>query len=279
MGRLRFGPAGKPVSFKGRDIAQVPGFLRSLGLDAFEYEAVRGVSISEAKARRLGEEARKHGVSMSLHAPYYINLAARDRRVLESSKKRLLESLLASEWMGSYVVVFHPGYYKGLGREEALNAVVEAVKSVWEEASSLGVRSTWLGPETTGRTSQVGSVDEVLHICRELPRCRPTVDWAHIYARERGRSVSTPDDVARVVEAIERELGREAIDPLHTHFSRIEYGKGGEVRHHTLSEEGYGPDWMVVCEAYRELGINAVVISESPVLEQDAIVMKRMCGG
>jgi len=276
LGRLRFGPAGKPLGFRG-GMEKVPEYLASIGLDALEYEAVRGVRIGEEKARRLGEEARKYDIKLSMHAPYYINLASPDEDTVEKSLDRLREAMIASDWMGVYAVVFHPGYYKGnKSEEEALRRVIEALKRLEGELEGR-VTTPELAPETTGKKSQVGSVEETIEICRNLRRCRPAVDWAHLYARYQGNFARSVDEVIKVIEIIERELGSRATRPLHTHFSKIEYGEGGEREHHTLSEESYGPEWEVVCRAYLETGIDAVIISESPVLDKDAIAMRDIC--
>ncbi|MEB3860879.1 MAG: deoxyribonuclease IV [Desulfurococcales archaeon] len=276
MGKLRFGPAGKPLNFKGA-MEKVPAYLREIGLDALEYEAVRGVRISEKKARLLGEEAEKNDIVMSMHAPYYINLASLDQGTWERSIKRIVESMIAAEWMGAYAVVIHSGFYKGHhDKRKALERVIEGYKKAQELLPSW-VKKPDFSPEIMGKTSQVGDVDEAIEICTALGRCRPTVDWAHLYARYEGKMVTSVDQVIEVIEKIEKELGKRAIDPLHTHFSRIEYGKGGERMHHTLDEEEYGPEWSIVCKAYKETGINAVIISESPILDKDALVMKKAC--
>ncbi|MEB3859923.1 MAG: deoxyribonuclease IV [Desulfurococcales archaeon] len=276
MGRLRYGPAGKPITYKG-PMELVPGYLREIGLDAFEYEAVRGVRISEEKARELGSNAESNDVLVSMHAPYYVNLSSPDRSVWEKSVKRIVEALIAAEWMGAYVVVVHTGYYKGnKSRREALKRAVEGYLKVWEEAPSW-VRRPELSPELMGKTSQLGDLEEVVAICQQVDRCRPTIDWAHLHARFEGRAVRSVDEILEAIEFIEKNLGREAVSPLHTHFSKIEYGRGGERMHHTLSEEKYGPEWSIVCKAYREAGIDGVIISESPILEKDAIFMKKEC--
>ena len=275
MLKIRFGPAGKPLNFKG-DIVKVPEYLKNIDLEALEYEAVRGVKISEEKARRLGEEAKKYDIVLSMHAPYFINLAGSED-VINRSLQRLRQALIAAEWMGAYAIVFHPGYYKGnKSKEEAVRKVIEALKNLMEEVSDTITRPQ-IAPETTGKTSQVGDVDEVIEICRNVPRCRPCVDWAHLHARYQGNFIRSVDDVLRVIEKIERELGSSAVNPLHTHFSKIEFGKGGEKEHHTLGEKEYGPEWEHVCKAYLETGISAVVISESPILDRDAILMKKVC--
>jgi deoxyribonuclease-4 len=277
MPRYWFGPAGKPIALKSADILKAPSFLREMGLNAMEYEAVRGVNIREEKARALGQEARANGVKLSLHAPYYINLAGK-RDVVEASIKRLNESIEAAHWMGAYVVVFHPGYYKDApSKREAVKKVIEALDKVVEYRSAIGAKEVWLGPETTGKTSQVGDLREVIEISREVEGTRPVVDFAHLYARSEGKFIVSIDDVVKVIEAIEKELGGWALKPLHIHFSKIEFGKGGEREHHNLDEEGYGPDFRHVCTALCEHGVDAVIISESPVLEQDALVMLKIC--
>ncbi|MCC6052693.1 MAG: TIM barrel protein [Desulfurococcaceae archaeon] len=277
MPRFWFGPAGKPITLKSADILRAPSFLREMGLNAMEYEAVRGVNIREDKARALGSEAKANGIKLSLHAPYYINLAGR-RDVVERSMRNLRESIEASHWMGAYVVVFHPGYYKDApSKRDALTKVIENLKSVTEYRDQIGAKEVWLGPETTGKTSQVGSLEEIIEIASEVEGARPVVDFAHLYARSGGKYITSREDVLEVIGLIEKRLGSWALKPLHIHFSKIEYGKGGEREHHTLTEEAYGPDFKYVCNVLCEVGVDAVIISESPVLEQDALVMLNVC--
>lgn len=277
MPRFWFGPAGKPISLKSSDILAAPAFLREMGLNAMEYEAVRGVNIKEEKARALGLQAKLNGIKLSLHAPYFINLAGK-KEVVEGSIRRLVESVEASSWMGAYVVVFHPGYYKDSpSKREALKRVIENLKPVIEHRDQMNARDVWLGPETTGKTSQVGDLKEVINISSSLERVRPVVDFAHLYARSGGKFIRSRDDVLHVVNLIEKELGSWALKPLHVHFSKIEYSRGGEKEHHTLSESTYGPDFTHVCSALCEQDVDAVIISESPILEQDALIMLRTC--
>jgi len=276
--RLRFGPAGKPVDMKSGDYVKAVEYVAKEGLDAMEYEAVRGVRISEAKAKAIREAAERLDVRLSMHAPYFINFASPSEDTVRKSQERLWAAVRASSWMGAYAVVFHPGYYKGNSSpEEALKRTIEALKPVVERMKQEGIKGVWIAPETTGKKTQVGSVEEVIAICAELDYARPAVDWAHLYARAEGGFIRSVDDVVMVIELIEKELGTWAVRPLHTHFSKIEYGKGGEREHHTLAEEEYGPDWRIVCRAYKETGIEATIISESPILDKDALLMKRIC--
>ncbi|MEM0380956.1 MAG: TIM barrel protein [Desulfurococcaceae archaeon] len=278
MPRFRFGPAGKPISMKSKDIVKAPSFLREMGLNAMEYEAVRGVNIKEEKAREFGSEALLNDVKLSLHAPYYINLASAKKSVVEASVKRLMESVQASFWMGSYIVVFHAGYYSDApSKREALEWVIKNLAEVIEFRDSIGANNVLLGVETTGKKTQIGDISEAINISQKLKGVVPVIDWAHIYARYQGKFIVSEDDVIRIVNDLEKELGSYVLKPLHTHFSKIEYGKGGERRHVVLSEEGYGPDFKIVCRALYSAGVEAVFISESPVLEQDALIMKSIC--
>ena len=263
---------------KSGDYVKAIEIVAKMGLDALEYEAVRGVRVSEKKAVEIKRAAIEHGVLLSMHAPYFINFASPNRETVEKSQQRLLAALKAAHLMGAYVVVFHPGYYKdNPSREAALKRTIENLRPVYEQMEQLGIKDVDLGPEVTGKRTQVGDVDEVIAICREFERCRPVIDWAHLHARYRGEHVKTVDQVLKVIEAFEKELGSRAVNPLHTHFSKIEYGEGGEREHHTLDEPQYGPEFRVVCEAYKQAGIKAVIISESPILEQDALKMKKIC--
>jgi len=277
MPRFWFGPAGKPITLKSADILRAPSFLREMGLNAMEYEAVRGVNIREDKARAFGNEARANGVKLSLHAPYYVNLAGR-KDVIEKSIRNLNESIEASHWMGAYVVVFHPGYYKDApSKRDALRKVIENLKPVVEYREQINAKNVWLGPETTGKTSQIGDLEEVIEIALSVENTRPVIDFAHLYARSGGKFITSKDHVLHVIETIETRIGTWALKPLHVHFSKIEYSKGGEREHHNMSEEEYGPDFKHVCSALCETGVDAVIISESPVLEQDSLVMLNMC--
>jgi len=275
MVRLRFGPAGKPISFKG-PMVKVPQFLKSIGLDAFEYEAVRGVRIRKEQAEALGREAEKFDISMSLHAPYFINLSSDKKETIEKSKQRLLEAAKAAYHMKARVVVFHPGYYLKYTPEEAYAKALRALKEVEEEIKSLKLKGVMLGAETTGKKSELGSLDEVIRFAQEVDSVVPVIDWAHIYARSCGTMVTTVDSVLNIIGRIEREVGEKALKPLHTHFSKIIFKEYGEKEHVVLSSKEHGPDFEVVCIALLEVGVNTVVISESPILEQDALVMKKI---
>jgi len=278
VARLRFGPAGKPYDMKSGDYVRAIEIISEIGLDAIEYEAVRGIAIKRENAEAIKRKAQEKNVVVSMHAPYFLNFASPKDDTVQKSVERLIKAAEAAGWMNAYVVVFHPGYYKGHdSREDALQRTITSLLRVADYIKQSSIGGVFLSPETTGKDSQVGSLDEVIAICREVSPCKPTIDWAHLYARSEGSFITSVDDVIGVIERLEAELGREAVNPLHTHFSKIEYGRGGEREHHTLAETEYGPEWSIVCKGLKEVGVNAIVISESPILDKDAIVMKKIC--
>jgi len=277
--RPRFGPAGVPPAFhalKG-SITDVPKYLRDEDLDAFEYQAVRWGTKPQMKrevAEKLGANAREHDVWMTVHGSYFINFCG-DLETIEASKNRLIACATAADWMGAHLVVFHPGFYGKKPPKEALELCVKAMGDVVKSIRSLGIAKVRLGPETTGKPSQLGSLDEVLTLCERVDSTEPVIDWAHIHARERGRT-KTANDFRVVTNEIEKRLGNEAVRNLHCHFTRVEFTEKGEKRHHILDEVEYGPDFQHLATLIAELDLNPVIISESPILDVDAQKMRDM---
>lgn len=275
--RPRFGPAGVPPTFRvmRATMADVPKLLRGEGLDAFEYEAVqwgKKPQMREEEAERLGVESRQNDVLLSLHGSYFINFCGRDT-IVEDSKQRLIACAIAAEWMGADVVVFHPGVYGRLSREEAIKMCVKALQDVTERMRSLGIETVKIGPETMGRTYQLGSLEETLTICERVERTRLVVDWSHLHARDLGRFRKAAD-FRKVVESIENRLGTDVVKTMHCHFTKIEFNEKGERRHHTLDEPRYGPDFRLLAEVITDFDLKPTIISESPILDVDAIKMR-----
>lgn len=275
--RCRFGPAGVPPSFRmlKASLADVPRLLREEGLDAFEYEAIYWggkPQIKKDDAELLGIKAKENDVWLSLHGSYFINLCG-EKKVVEASKTRLIACATAAEWMGAYVVVFHSGFYGKKPRELAFRNCVEALKDVATRLKSLGVSRVKIGPETSGKSSQLGSLSEVLSLCEEVEQTQLVIDWSHLHARDLGR-FRTVDDFRKVVEEAEKRLGSEAVKNMHCHFAKIEFTDKGERRHHALQEERYGPDFALLAKVVADFHLRPVFICESPLLDLDAIRMR-----
>ena len=275
--RPRFGPAGVPPSFRAMKAAltDVPRLLREEGLDAFEYQAVRWGAkpqVRREEAEKLGSMAKENDVLLSLHGSYFINLCG-GKETVDASKDRLIACATASQWMGSKIVVFHPGFYGRKSPREVFKECLEALKDVVERLRALGISDVKLGPETMGKPTQFGSLEEVLALCEQVEQTQPVIDWAHLHARDHGR-FKTVDDFRVVVEEIERRLGTEAVKNMHCHFTKVEFTDKGEKCHHTMDEAGYGPEFEMLAKVIADFKLNPVIISESPVLDVDAIKMR-----
>lgn len=273
----RFGPAGVPPFFRmmKASLEDIPMLLHEEGLDAFEYEAIYWggqPQIKKKEAQAFGLRAKENDVWLSLHGSYFMNFCG-EKKIVEASKKRLIACATAAEWLNAQVVVFHPGFYGRKPRGEAFRNCLEALIDVARSMDNLGIENVKIGPETMGKTSQFGSLDEVLDLCREVERTQIVVDWAHLHAREDGR-FKTSDDFRRVIEEVENRLGSEAARDMHCHFAKIEFTAKGEKRHRTLDEAEYGPDFGLLAEAIAEFRLRPIIISESPLLDLDAMRMR-----
>jgi deoxyribonuclease IV len=275
----RFGPAGVPKMFRlmGAKLADVPKLLRTEELDAFEYAAVRWGQVPQIKredAEALGAEAKRNDVVLSLHGSYFINLAG-EKEVAEASKRRLIACAQAAEWMGAYVVVFHAGFYGKNGKAGTYRKCVEAIKEVSATLKSMGIDKVKLGPETMGRHSQFGTLDEILGVCQEVEGTQLVIDWSHLHART-GGGLRSMEELRKVVEAAEEKLGTEAARNMHCHFSKIEYTyKTGERMHHVLDDPGFGPEFEKLAEVTEEFKLRPVFICETALQDIDAMKMRK----
>jgi len=260
----------------GAKIADVPKLLRAEDLDAFEYAAVRWGQVPQIKqedAEHLAKEAQANDIRISLHGSYFINLLG-EGDIPQASKRRLVACATAAEWMGAYVVVFHAGYYCNLGKAESIKKCVEALKEVSSTLDTLGIKKVKLGPETMGRHSQFGTLDEVLTLCQQVEHTQLVIDWSHLHART-GGGLRTAEDFRAVIVKAEEILGIEAVRDMHCHFSKIEYTyKSGERRHHVLDEPGFGPNFEFFAEIIAEFKLRPVLICETELQDVDARKMR-----
>lgn len=270
LNKILFGPAGYP-SEAGGNVKRVFQILREAGLDALEYAAVHGLKTKEDKARTIGELAKKSGISMSMHAAYYISLASKTLQTRESSKKRLVKALRFAPLMNVKRIVFHPGYLGGLGQDEAHTVIRDALREVLERAGDEGGGAV-LAPEIAGKLSAYGSIDQIIQLCQEVDGCIPTIDWAHLYARSQGQ-INDKESYLRVLTRFEEELGDLFVKNMHFHISGITFTEKGEAAHRPLGRE-WGPDILPLMEIVREVGYFPTFISESTNPLQGALYAK-----
>lgn len=283
------GPAGAPHSTPPPG-GTLEGIRRckELGLTAMEVEFVHGVKMKEELASTIGEEARRLDVSLSVHAPYFINLCSDEEAKLANTRRHLLSSVQMAHHLHASPVVFHPGFYQERPKEEcAARAKKELAKSL-QTMGECGWDDVVLGPELTGKHSAYGDFGEILELARHfgLSRVQPVIDFGHYHARL-GR-LRTADDYAQILDAAEKALGPEFKSNFHCHYSEISFSAAGECKHLPI---GSGPDGRPACGAtpgsgaggppfqpllalLNERGYGGTLICESPKLEADALLIQ-----
>ena len=274
---IRFGPSGNSDSFyeQGyKSSVQMPAWLCKMGLNAYEYQCSKGVKINEQTARDLGEQAAANDIFLSIHAPYYINMASVEQDKRDNSIRYIMETLRAASWMNAERIVVHTGSCSKVGRKWAVDMVISVLNEAMAEASESGLSDIAVCPEVLGKKNQLGSLDEILEICKIDERLVPTIDFGHLHARD-GGCLNTVADFEKVLDTIEHRLGYERLKRLHIHFSRIEFTAGGEKRHWTLDDIQYGPEFEYLAEALVKRSMEPVIICESrDNMAEDALKLK-----
>lgn len=277
---IAFGPGGNSQRFYDegyKSSVEMPEWLAKKGLNAYEYQCSKGVKISEKTARKIGEKAKEYHVKLSVHAPYYINLASDEERIREHSIMHIHKSLQVAQYMGASRVVVHPGSIGKTTRSCALEKAIALFQRVILSADEKGLLSDCtICPELMGKINQLGDLEEVLQLCRVDDRILPTIDFGHFHARTLGGLLSE-DDYHRVMDVIENALGLERARKMHIHFSRIEFTKGGEKKHWNFADQQYGPHFMHFAPVLVARKMEPTIICESTSqMVEDAIEMKQM---
>jgi len=269
MTKLAFGTAGIPVSTHPQTTIDGIKRVAELGLGAMEVEFVQGVYLDEEQARQVAGVARSLKVALSVHAPYFINLNAREARKIRMGQSILHRTAHIAGALDARSVVFHAGFYMGDAAEEAYQAVKRHLSEVLARLKTEGIDIT-LRPEVSGRLSQFGSLEEILRLCKELPELQPAIDFAHWHAR--GGGFNSYAEFMAVLEQMRGELGDGALEDAHFHIAGIAYGHRGERKHLNLKESDlkYGE----LLKALADSRASGLAICESPNREDDALLLK-----
>ena len=271
-----FGPGGNSKSFYDagyKTTLQAPAFVKGLGLGAYEFAAGNGLTAGIPTLQKIGAAAREQGIEMSLHTPYYISLSGVDPEKRLTSIDYIRKSLEAAEALGADTIVFHSGSAAKISRREAMDLAKDTLLKTIE---AVGDTPIHLGLETMGKINQLGTLEEVIELCRLDPRFYPVVDFGHMNARERGGFFPDRDSYRRVFDAVAEGLGDEKARYMHCHFSKIEYTDAGEKRHLTFEDAVYGPAFEPLAEALVLDGLCPRIICESAgTMAEDALAMQK----
>ena len=275
--KAKFGPGGNSDAFRLAGYSSTldaPMWLREIGLDAYEYEAGNGLSASPYMLAEIGRRAYENNIKMSYHTPYFISLSGVVEEKRLNSIGYIRQSLDAARLLGATTIVVHCGSCAKISRDEAMRL---ASDTLVRAASSLDTYGIKIGLETMGKINQLGTLDEVLELCRIDSCFVPVVDFGHLNARELGGVFKSADDYLRVFDRIASRMDSYIAENLHCHFSKIEYASSGEKKHLTFEDTVYGPDYEPFIEAIARERLTPTVICESAGTQSmDALTMKSL---
>ncbi len=261
----KFGPAGTSDNFKAQGFKhslQIPQFVVNAELDCFEYQCGRGVNIGLDKAAELGNIAKEKGIGLSLHAPYYISMSSVEEQKRLNSVNYILDSARAVNAMGGDRIIVHTGSCSKISREEALELAKGTMRLAIDALDNDGLSNIHICPETMGKVNQLGTLYEVMELCKLDERLIPCIDFGHLNARDLG-IIKTKEDYENILLTIKNELGSDRFNNFHSHFSKIEYTTGGEKRHLTFEDNIYGPNFEPLMELVAKYNLSPVFICES----------------
>lgn len=293
--RPRFGVAGFPPNFMQSDLRKnrenIFKWLNGLGLDWIELQCTRGVKMKPEQAHIYHDLAEQYGIGISIHGPYFIALASGDADVVKRSRERVLQCFALAVELKSHRIIFHPGFFPGNTAEDRRKAVRQIIDEL-NALKSDAPENVYILPETAGKCSQIGSLDEILEICENVEFARPCIDLAHVHAFERG-CLWTPQSISEVFARIGERLGLSYMDSLHVHMCPVEYDSRGEVRHRAFHERierqqlsvfeslqphnQYFPRAEDFIESIKELKLHPVVVCEAhDTQDVGAMLMKQL---
>ena len=270
---FQFGTVGSPLGTPKKPGGSVGAieFSRSIGLDTFELGWVQSVRVTEVTCAAIKQKAGEHKVSLSVHAPYFINLNALDDE-WPKSRKRLMDAALYGNLAGATDIIFHPGSYFMNPPEEVLKIAIPRLQGCAEELRKAG-NPVILRPETMGKSAMLGSFEDTLAMSKAIEGVEPCMDFAHLHARPGDGTMNTYDEWSAILKMYQKALGKKALKRLHIHLSGIEYGPKGEKNHLALDKSDL--KLKLLFKALKDLNCGGRILCESPIMEEDALNMRK----
>ncbi|MBN2127326.1 MAG: TIM barrel protein [Candidatus Diapherotrites archaeon] len=269
--KLNFATAGIPLSTQQRSTENGLKQVKKLGLDGMELEFVHSVNISKEKAPEIKKIAEDQEITLSCHAPYFINLNAREKEKIHASRQRIMHSAEIAFLCGAKTVTFHAGFYLGEPPEKVFEKIKKEIKEIRKELDSRGIKIL-LSPETTGKGTQFGSLKELIDLSKEIDGVQPCIDFSHLHARSNGK-MNSFNEFSETLEAVEKELGKKALTQMHMHSSGIAYSEKGERNHLIFTESDF--KFKELMKALKEFNVKGQLVCESPNIEEDALLLKK----
>ena len=263
MDKLNFLTAGMPIRTGNKGYAGAFKVLEDMELDGLELEFVRGVRISDISRQTVKESP----MVKTIHAPFYINLNARESEKIDASIQRIIETAEIAHDIGAFSITYHAGFYLGMDKEKVYETIKKQTRIITDNLSDAGVK-VWIRPETTGKATQWGDLDEIINLSKEFEYILPCVDFSHLHARYNGIS-NTYDEFAQIFERIGNELEeKKPLENFHAHMAGIEYTSKGERQHLNFEESDF--NYKDLLKAFKDFDVKGAIVCESPNIEDDA---------
>ena len=266
--KLNFITAGMPLSTGKGSYPSAFETLKKLELDGMELEFVHGVRMSD-EHRSFVKDMSKDFV-ITAHGPFYINLNSKEPDKIDASVQRIIDTAAVAEQAGGFSITYHAAFYMGADKETVYNQVKTQTKRIIDVLDKEKI-DIWVRPETTGKATQWGDLDEIIRLSNEFERVLPCIDFSHLHARFNG-IYNTYDEFSRILEKLGKEVGQYAIENFHGHLAGIEYTAKGEKNHLNLEESDM--NYKDLMKAMKEFGVKGALVCESPNIEGDCKLLK-----
>lgn len=268
--KLNFLTAGMPLSTGKGGYGRAFEILSDLNLDGMELEFVHGVRMNDETRELVKKERESRKLILTAHAPFYVNLNSQEEDKVEASVQRIIETGLAAQSTGAFSITFHAAFYMKQDKEEVYQKVKNRISEIsrFYHDNNLNV---WIRPETTGKATQWGDLDEIIRLSKEFDNVLPCIDFSHLHARSVGK-YNTYDEFSKILETVGNELGQRALDNFHAHLAGIDYGDKGEKKHLIFEESDM--NYKDLLKVLKEFNVKGALVCESPNIEDDALLLK-----
>ncbi len=268
--KLNFITAGMPLRTGKGSYPQAFEVLKEMNLDGMELEFVRGVRMADKSKEFVNQVSKENNFVITAHGPFYINLNSKEEDKIEASVQRIVETALVATQAGAFSITYHAAFYMGADKDAVYKQVknqTQRIMDILEKENS----TVWIRPETTGKATQWGDLDEVIKLSNDFERVLPCIDFSHLHARTNGE-YNTYDEFSMILERIGKEIGQYALENFHGHLAGIEYGEKGEKQHLIMEESDM--NYKDLLKAMKEFGVKGALVCESPNIEDDCKLFK-----
>lgn len=266
--KLNFITAGMPLRTGKASYPKAFEVLKEMDLDGMELEFVHGVRMNDVN-RDFVKEMSKNFV-ITAHGPFYINLNSQEEEKIDASLQRIIDTAYVAKQAGAFSITYHAAFYMGKDKETVYNQVKTQTRRILDVLENENI-NVWIRPETTGKATQWGDLDEIIRLSKEFEQVLPCVDFSHLHARSAGE-YNTYDEFSKILEKMGTEIGQYALENFHGHLAGIEYTAKGEKQH--LNLENSDMNYKDLIKAMKEFGVKGALVCESPNIEDDCKLLK-----